>query len=268
MTDHSKELGFAREIAIAGGRIAMGHFGQDIKRETKADGSWVTEADWAVEAQIRLRIARAFPDHNVLGEEEGLTAAGGGPATAGAPTWVIDPIDGTNNFMASIPIWATLVALQIDGENVLGVAHAPALQETYDGARGLGARLNGQTINVDPLTDLSAATTLFASVQSFAEGGHAEFFKSLVEKSWRSRGFGDFWGHMLVARGAAHVMVEPQLSVWDVAALQPIIEEAGGRLTTFTGTRWTDGDTCLTTNGALHDELIALGRAEIPRQGA
>src|ERR687892_2926766 len=127
MPGHLRELDAALEFARAGGRIALGHFRKQLPREQKADGTWVTEADWAVEAQIRLRIARAFPDHNVLGEEEGLTAAGGGPAVDGAPRWVVDPIDGTNNFMGGIPIWATLVALSVNGEPVLGVAHAPAL---------------------------------------------------------------------------------------------------------------------------------------------
>ena len=257
MPGYLQELDAALSFARAGGRIALRHFRTQLESRQKSDGTWVTEADWAVEAQIRLRIARAFPDHNVLGEEEGLTAAGGGPPVDGAPTWVIDPIDGTNNYMAGIPIWATLVALQIDGRSVLGVAHAPALAETYDAATGTGARCNGEAITVDPIAALDQATVLFSGVDGWREAGRADGFAELTERARRTRGFGDFWGHALVARGAAHAMVEPDLSVWDVAALQPIVAEAGGRLTGIDGNDWTGG-ACITTNGALHDEVLGL----------
>lgn len=249
-----QELDAALSFARAGGRVAMRHYRTQLQSRRKADGTWVTEADWAVEAQIRLRIARAFPGHNVLGEEEGLTAAGGGPPVEGAPTWIVDPIDGTNNYMAGIPIWATLVALAVDGEPVAGVAHAPALDETYDAATGEGARCNGAAIAVDPAGELSDATVLFASVESWrATPGFAE----LTRRASRSRGLGDFWGHVLVARGAAHVMVEPELSVWDVAALRPIVAEAGGKITGLDGKPWSKGG-CVTTSGPLHDEVLAL----------
>lgn len=258
MQDLSTELAFAREIAELGGRIAMGHFGSDPQRQRKADGTWVTEADWAAEAQIRLRIARSYPEHNILGEEEGLTAAGGGPAVNGAPTWILDPIDGTHNYMLGIPIWATLVALRIGDENVVGVAHAPALSETYDGALGLGARCNGAAIKVDPIEHLSDAHVLFGAEKGFVGAGMGDFFDELVTSCWRARGFGDFWGHMLVARGAAHVMVEPELSMWDFAALEPIVSEAGGRLTHLDGSRWHQKGSCLTTCGPLHEQIVAL----------
>jgi len=258
MPDLSTELSFARDIADLGGRIAMGHFGRGPERKRKPDGTWVTEADWAVEAQIRIRIARAFPEHNVLGEEEGLTASGGGAPTPGAPTWVIDPIDGTHNYMLGIPIWATLVALRVDHDNVVGVAHAPALGETYDAARGLGARCNDESIEVDPVAELSDAHVLFGGEKGFATAGLGDFFDDLVTSCWRARGFGDFWGHVLVARGAAHAMVEPELSLWDTAALEPIVTEAGGRLTHLDGSPWRDKGSCLTTNGKLHDDVVAL----------
>ena len=258
MGDHDEALGFALELAELGGRIAMGHFGTALRSEQKADGTWVTEADWAVEAQIRLRIARSFPDHNVFGEEEGLTAAGGGQARPGAPTWVIDPIDGTNNYKAGIPIWATLVALQIDGASVAGVAHAPALGETYEGALGSGARFNGTPMTTDPLSSLAEATVLYAGVKGFADAGLRAFFSDLTSRCWRSRGFGDFWGHMLVARGAAHVMVEPELALWDVAALQPIVSEAGGKMTHLDGRPWSESGSVLTTNDSLHGQVVFL----------
>ena len=267
MNELGSYLEFARELADVGGRVAMGHFGKDTERKKKDDGTWVTEADWKAEAQMRLRLARSFPDHNILGEEEGLSAAGGGTPNDGAPTWVLDPIDGTNNFMAAIPAWATLVGLKIDGVSVVGVAHAPALGETYDGARGLGARMNDSAIRVDPIKDLTDATVLFADVSSFRVARRDEFFERLVNRAWRSRGFGDFWGHMLVARGAAHVMVETSLREWDVAALLPIVAEAGGKTTQIDGSPWSDHKSCLTTNGVLHDEVVGLASGTPGRDG-
>lgn len=261
---YSDELGFARELAELGGRLALGHFRRDPESKRKADGTWVTEADWAVEAQIRLRIARTFPEHNVLGEEEGLTAAGGGPPSPNAPTWVIDPIDGTNNYIAGIPVWATLVGLQVEGASVLGVANAPALNELYDAAVGQGARMNGDVVHVDPVDDLARATVLYASYSSFQEAGLGEAFDALARASWRTRGFGDFWGHMLVARGAAHIMVETDVALWDVAALEPIVTEAGGRISRLDGTPWREAGSCLTTCGSLHDEVLGLVAAAAP----
>jgi histidinol-phosphatase len=258
MSELGDYLGFAKELAQLGGRIALDHYGKDPERKKKDDGTWVTEADWKAEAQMRLRLSRTFPDHNILGEEEGLTAAGGGPPQDGAPTWVLDPIDGTNNFMAAIPAWATLVGLQLDGGSVVGVAHAPALNETYDGAIGLGARMNGEAITVDAAPALTEATTLIADAGSFRVAGLDEFFERLVSRSWRTRGYGDFWGHMLVARGAAHVMVDPELRPWDYVALEPIIKEAGGRITQVDGSALGDGRSGLTTNGTLHDEVVRL----------
>ena len=251
-------LEFAREVTVAGGDLALRRFGRDPARRRKADGTWVTEADWAVEAQIRLRIARSWPDHNVLGEEEGLTRAGGGPPIDGAPTWIVDPIDGTHNFIDEIRVWATLVALSSGDEALLGVCHAPALRETYDAARGLGARCNSSSIAVDPIDDIDQALVCMSGAEGFFERGLDAFHRALVDASFRSRGFGDFWGHALVARGAAHVMVEADLNLWDIAALRPIVEEAGGRVTHLDGSEWRSRGTCLTTNGALHDAVVAL----------
>ncbi len=258
--DLSQELRFARELADLGGRIALEHYRRDLRSERKQDGSWVTEADWKVEAQIRLRIARARPDHNVLGEEEGLAQAGGGPPVDGAPTWIVDPIDGTNNFIAGIPVWATLVALRADEANVVGVAHAPALGETYEAAVGQGARFNGARMGVDRLESLDQATVLHGGDHFFFDEELEGFHEALVRQTWRSRGFGDFWGHMLVARGAAHIMVEPQLSLWDFAALEPIVAEAGGRMTHLDGTPLRGPGSCLTSNGVLHDAIVELAR--------
>ncbi|HEX2050178.1 MAG TPA: inositol monophosphatase family protein [Actinomycetota bacterium] len=257
MGDWSRELEFARDAAALGARVAHAHFRRAPETRRKADGTWVTEADWKAEAQIRLRIARAFPEHNVLGEEEGLTAAGGGPAVDGAPTWVVDPIDGTSNFVAGIPVWATLVGLRVGDDSVVGACHAPALGEVYDAATGLGARMNDEPVRVAPVDRLGDAMVLTSGPESFFDAGLTPFLNELLARCDRSRGFGDFWGHVLVARGAAHVMVEPSLSLWDVCALEPIVAEAGGRVTGLDGRPWSSGG-ALTTCGTLHDAVVAL----------
>jgi histidinol-phosphatase len=259
MTDLSAELQSAIEIAEIGAAIAMQHFGTDPASRKKPDGSWVTEADVAAERSIRAAIHERWPDHNVLGEEGGSEAAHGGPFVQGAPTWIVDPIDGTNNYMSGISVWATLVALQIEGRNVVGVCCAPALGEMYDAAAGMGARLNGDRIAVDPVGDLSEAALVTEGGSGFVRSGYQALYRSLAERCHRTRGFGDFWGHMLVARGSAHVMLDSNaLKVWDVAALIPIVTEAGGRFTHFDGSDWTGEGDCLSTNAALHDQVVGL----------
>lgn len=250
--DFLAELDVAREAARAGAEAAARRFRGSFERSRKADATWVTEADTEAEAAVRAVLAEAFPGHNVLGEEEGLREV-----SAGAPTWVVDPVDGTANFVAGIPIWATLVALVVDGRSVVGVAHAPALGEVYEAAAGGGARLNGEPIRVEPVGSLAEATVLYGGGRHFDPPALAR----LLAGAGRDRGLGDFWGHLLVARGAAHVMVEAApLSLWDVAALQPIVAEAGGRLTGLDGSRWEPGFGCLTSCGPLYDEVAALLR--------
>ena len=261
MPDYASELEFALELARIGGEVAGDHYRKDPQRSRKDDGTWVTEADIATEAAIRAHIASAWPTHNVLGEEEGLTSASGGEPVSGAPTWVVDPIDGTNNFMSEVPVWATLVALRVDDRSVVGVAHAPALNETYDAAIGAGARFNGHRIEVDGVGALEDATVFFGGEKGFYRHGLEHLRARLTTESWRSRGFGDFWGHVLVARGAGHVMLEPSVSLWDVAALEIILEEAGGRLTHIDGSPFSGKGTCLSTNGVLHDAVVAMATA-------
>jgi histidinol-phosphatase len=261
MSGLERELTFALEIAERAGITAMGHFRRDVTSKQKADGTWVTEADRAVESELRSLIARDYPDHNILGEEEGLGAAGGGPEISGAPTWIVDPIDGTNNYMAGIPIWATLIALRVGDDCLLGVCHAPALGETYSAAAGEPARLKDDVITVDPARRLEDATVASSGLESFIDSGLADFYEQLIKRCWRSRGFGDFWGHMLVAQGAVHIMVETAVSTWDYSALLPIVAAAGGRITQIDGTPPRDGGSCLTTNGALHDDVVKLAES-------
>jgi Archaeal fructose-1,6-bisphosphatase and related enzymes of inositol monophosphatase family len=261
--DLQKALELAMEMAVAGGEQATTRYGPSAQARLKPDGTWVTEADEAAEAAVRKIIAGAFPGHNVLGEEEGSTAAQGGPPNDGAPTWIVDPIDGTHNYMAGIPVWGTLIGLRLDGEMVLGVAHAPALGETYDAARGLGARMNGNPIEVSGISVLGDATLVSTGFEDFENEGLSELYVELTRRTKRSRGFGDFWGHMLVARGAAEIMVEPILSTWDYAPLTAIVEEAGGRITRLDGEPCTHEGSCLTTNGKLHEPVLALARPHL-----
>lgn len=252
------ELELARELADIGAEIAMRHFARAPEVSRKDDGTLVTAADREIEQALRKRIADVFPAHAVLGEESGLT---GDPS---APIWIIDPIDGTNNFAWGIPIFATLVGLRVGGRTEVGIASAPALGERYEAARSDGARMNGAPIRVSGVSQIGEARVCYSSLRSMARRGLDQRWASVLERCRRARGFGDFWGHMLVARGAADVMAEPELAIWDVAPLEVIVEEAGGRITTFSGEPYPDsrifstgGDgSCLTTNELLHDQLV------------
>jgi histidinol-phosphatase len=244
------EVGFANEVADRAAEIALGFFRGTFEVSIKADASPVTEADLAIEAMFRELVEARFPDDAVIGEE-------GGAGAGAERVWVIDPIDGTKNFADGVPIWATLLALQEGGRGVLGVASAPALGERYEAVAGGGARCNGRPIHVSERASLADAFLLYSSVETWLEGRHRRAFEDLVRDTRRNRGFGDFWSHVLVAWGIADVMAEPELAIWDWAALKVIVEEAGGRLTTFEGEEPTHGSSVLTTNGRLHDEVVA-----------
>lgn len=250
-----EELAFALELADEADALALAFFSRTggAATFTKADGTLVTEADRLIEATLRERIAARFPEHGVFGEE------GGGAAVGPAPHWILDPIDGTNNFAWGIPIFGSLIALAVDGVVTVGVASAPALGERYWAAEGEGAFLNGSPISVSAVAAVSEARLLFATWEEWVQAGLASQWGDLLARCRRSRGFGEFWAHMLVARGAADAMAEPELELWDVAALIPIVTEAGGRITDFAGRalRAVPGKTsCLTSNRLLHAEIL------------
>ena len=258
MSDHAADLELARELALLGGGIAHERYQRHPAATRKGDGTWVTEADVAAEQAIRARLAEERPDHNMLGEEDGLHAAGGGEAVPGAPTWVVDPIDGTHSYMVGIPLWATLVGLVVDGTAVVGVCHAPGVGEFYEATAGGGARMNGEPIAVRA-TPLAEAMVVSGGLRSAQEQGMEQFYRELSTAAWRVRGLGDFWGHMLVARGAAQIMVDPIVHTWDTTAVEVIVREAGGTITQIDGSPIADGRSCLTTCGSpLHDEVVAL----------
>lgn len=226
----------------------------DLHVETKPDLTPVSEADRAVEELVRECLAAERPDDAVLGEELGATGTG-------ARRWIIDPIDGTKSYVRGVPVWATLLALEIDGDPVVGVVSAPALGRRWWARRGGGAFANDERIQVSEVHELEDAHVCTPSDREFEARGIADVHRTLTRAAWRPTGFADFWGHMLVAEGAADVMVEPVLAIWDVAALRPIIDEAGGRLSDPSGHGWADGASCITTNGRLHERVLEIVQA-------
>lgn len=251
------ELELALQMADIADEISMRYFSRDPDIYTKDDGTLVTTADREIENALRARIAEEFPSHAILGEEAGFQGS------ESAPTWIIDPIDATHNYAWRIPIFGTLIALRVDGRSLLGIASAPALRERYEATRGDGARMNGKPIEVSRVNTLEEARICYGSEKGLACRAFGEAWLSILERSRRERGFGDFWGHVLVARGAADVMAEPAVAIWDVAALEVIIEEAGGRITSWDGRRYSEAQpslnnygTSLTTNGLLHDWFV------------
>jgi histidinol-phosphatase len=249
-----RDLAFALELADLADAITLERFlADDLVVETKPDLSPVTEADRAVEQVLRKRIAEERPGHGVVGEEFG----------AGQPTgarWILDPIDGTKNYLRGVPVFATLIALEHDGAGVIGVASAPALHRRWWAARGEGAFVNGRRIHVSRVAELSDAVLSYASLGSWEQHGLGDQFLDLARGCWRTRGFGDFWSHMLVAEGAADLAVEPEVELWDLAAPQVIVEEAGGRFTDLGGTPTAAGGSVVSSNGLLHDRVLATLR--------
>jgi histidinol-phosphatase len=247
---YEEELAFANELADRAGEIGLGFFGGSFEVRLKPDRSPVTEADVAIEEAIRVAIRERYPSDGVLGEE-------GGSEGGGRRRWIVDPIDGTKNFADGVQVWSNLIALAIDDEPVVGVVNFPALGERYEAAEGGGARLNGVPIRVSRADRVSRSFFVFAGMEDWLEGPYAAGVQGLVREARRNRGFGDAWGHCLVARGSADVMVELELATWDWAALQVVVQEAGGRISQFDGSSLVHGGTVLATNGLLHDEVVA-----------
>jgi len=242
----SPDLALALDLADAADEISLGRFrATDLVVETKPDRTPVTEADRAVEEAIRSRLAAERPEDGILGEEFG---------TAGDSTrrWIVDPIDGTRNYSRGIPVWATLIALEENGEIQLGVVSAPALHRRWHAERGGGAWANDDRIRVSAIRQVEDAVLSLALEQPIP---------SLAGSAWHARGYGDFWAHMLVAEGAVDGAVEAVgVKIWDLAAIQPIVEEAGGRFSDASGTRRVDGGTAISSNGHLHDALLEAVR--------
>ena len=254
---HADDLDLALQMADAADIITMKWFGNlDLIVETKPDLTPVSEADKETEIRLRELLSAARPSDSVLGEEFGTTDG------QGTRQWILDPIDGTKNYVRRVPVWATLIALACDGEIVVGVVSAPALGRRWWAAKGSGAwgRLFDnapvplQVSGVRAMSDASFSYSDAVGWQAQTETGLAD----LLDVTWRQRAYGDFWSHIMVAEGVVDIAAEPELGPWDIAAIVPIVTEAGGRVTAFDGTPALAGGCAVSTNGVLHDTVLDM----------
>jgi histidinol-phosphatase len=252
------DLEIALALADIADRISMARFrATDLIVETKPDLTPVTEADRAVEQALRAELARVRPGDGILGEEFGIDGSA-------HRRWVLDPIDGTKNYVRGVPVWATLIGLMVDEDVIVGVVSAPALSRRWWAAAGQGAWATDPTsttprpLRVSAVRSLADASFSFSDAVGWTERGAQDGLRFLLTGTWRQRAYGDFWSHMLVAEGAVDIAAEPQLETYDMAALIPIVEEAGGRITSYTGGSALGGGSAVTTNGLLHDEVLDI----------
>jgi histidinol-phosphatase len=250
------DLSLALTLADAADAISTGRFGAlDLRVETKPDDTPVTDADRAVERAVRDTLERRRPGDSVLGEEYGTSGTG-------ARRWVLDPIDGTKNFVRGVPVWATLIALMEAEEVYVGVVSAPALGRRWWASRGQGAWLSvfggpPRRVRVSGVAALADASLSHTGGRwEDAPGGRAGL-DALTRQVWRERGYGDFWQHAMVAEGVLDLATEPEVSLWDLAALAVLVEEAGGTLTDLHGRRGPAGGSVLSSNGLLHEPALA-----------
>jgi histidinol-phosphatase len=260
----SPDLELAHRLADTADAISLDRFrARDLVVRNKADATPVTEADTAVEEAIREVLTRERPGDAILGEEHGVTGDVTGNVTGNVTgragrRWIVDPIDGTRNYSRGVPVWATLIALEEDGEVRLGVVSAPALGRRWWAERGAGAHADGDRVHVSAIRDVEDAVLCFALEQPLP---------GLAHRAWHARAYGDFWAHMLVAEGAADGAIDAVgVSLWDLAAVQVIVEEAGGTFTDFTGTRRADGGSAISSNGRLHEVLLDAVAPLIPKE--
>jgi histidinol-phosphatase len=261
--DYTGDMHLAHVLADQADSISLDRFrALDLQVDTKPDLTPVTDADRAVEEQLRIMLARARTRDAVLGEEMGTT--GRGPRR-----WVLDPIDGTKNFVRGVPVWATLIALFDGDEPVVGLVSAPALNRRWWAAKGVGAwtgrRLESATrCTVSGVGRLSDASLSYSSLSGWEERGLLGGFLDLTRSVWRTRAYGDFWSYVLLAEGAVDLACEPEVSVWDLAALDVVVREAGGTFTDLSGVPGPTGGSALATNGQLHDAALGLLRQPDP----
>lgn len=241
----------AIRAAKAGGEVALGYFRTNLEVERKEDRSPVTIADRESEARIIEVLRGSFPDDGFLGEESGEQDGHGA-------RWIIDPIDGTKSFIRGIPYFASLVALEEEGEITVGVAYAPATDELLYAQKGQGAfDARGGRLRVSSVATLTRSMLVFGGPSTLRRCGYWPAYERLVERSGRQRAYGDYFGYTFVARGQAEAMFDCDLKPWDLAALKIIIEEAGGRFTDFGGRATIYGGSAIASNGLVHDELLA-----------
>ncbi|MBN9643657.1 histidinol-phosphatase [Corynebacterium mendelii] len=257
MSSYSDDLALALQLADAADAVTLQRFeAADLTVESKPDMTPVTDADTTAEETIRALLAEHRPDDAVLGEEFG------GDKVLTGRQWVIDPIDGTKNYVRGVPVWASLIALLVDGVPVVGCVSAPALARRWYAAEGSGAwrSFNRQTpkkLGVSKVADLADASISFSSLEGWQARGTREKFVRLTDDTWRLRGFGDFFSYCLLAEGAVDIACEPEVSLWDLAALDVLVREAGGTFTNLAGTPGPDGGSAVATNGLLHHTVLA-----------
>jgi histidinol-phosphatase len=245
-------LSVAIEAAYLGGRRTLAYFNTGVPVERKSDATPVTCADRECEQLIRQTIARYHPSHTLVGEEWGTAA--GDPDYR----WIIDPIDGTKTFIHGVPLYGVLIGVEVRGVPRVGVAYMPALDEMVSAAQGQGCRWNGRPARVSPLANLADAAVMTSSIVSCYNRSGA--FARIASSTLLQRTWGDCYGYVLVATGRADVMVDAALKFWDCAALMPVIEEAGGRFTTWAGEPTIYGPDAVATNGKLHGQVVDLLR--------
>lgn len=255
VSSFNDDLRLAHVMADDADSLTMSRFrSQDLKFHTKPDDSPVTEADTAVEQSLRRTLSRTRPRDGVLGEEMGSTGDG-------TRRWIIDPIDGTKNYLRGVPVWATLIALESDGEIVASVVSAPALGRRWwaskDGGAFTGRNiLNATQLTVSRVSKIEDASLSYSSIDAWVDSSRGQGFVNLMRECWRTRAYGDFWSYMLVAEGAVDIASEPELELYDMAALDVIVREAGGRFTDLDGVDGVRGKGALATNGLLHDPVL------------
>ncbi|HYV37234.1 MAG TPA: inositol monophosphatase family protein [Gemmataceae bacterium] len=242
----------AVDAAGKAAQLALRYFDIDVAVEWKEDDSPVTVADRQAEQLLRDSLLGTFPDDGFLGEEYGDK-----PGTSGY-RWIVDPVDGTRSFVRGIPVWGTLVGLQSQGELIAGIVIAPALRQTWRALRGDGAYRGERRIRVSDVSELSKATVFYTNLSWFERAGKTKQFLQLAAQTQNQRGYGDFWGHMLVAQGAGEIMADHGLHVWDIAAIQPIVEEAGGRFSAWDGRPDIHRPDVLASNGKLHEAALHI----------
>lgn len=252
MSELRELLEIANRAALIARDVIMPLYERGTAVELKADRTPVTAADRDAEAAMRDFLARECPGHAVLGEEAGETPG------EGRYRWVLDPIDGTKSFIHHVPLFGTLIALERDGEPVVGVIACHATGETVAAAQGLGATLNGQPIRVSAAAAIEDATVLMTSYTR-VEAMYPVGFRAITGRAGLARAWGDCYGYLMVATGRADVMLDPEMSIWDAAALYPVVTEAGGRITRWDGTA-RPGDSVIATNGHLHEAVLGLLR--------
>lgn len=269
---YSDDLRLAHVLADNADSLSMDRFlALDLQVDTKPDMTYVTESDQAVEAAIRRTLKSARTRDVVLGEEQGEQDEAGSAGGAGGRRWIVDPIDGTANFVRGVPVWATLIALEEDGEVVVGCVSAPALGRRWWASKGGGSHtgrslMKSREIRVSQVSELEAASLSYASLGGWDAIGRGEAFASLMRRCWRTRAYGDFWSYVLLAEGAVDIAAEPELNLWDMAALDVIVREAGGTFTSLAGAPGPWGDNALATNTRLHDAAMAYV-GHFPDQG-